>query len=58
VKAVAKKKKPLPVVPKPKATEMMEGSDRLRRAMGLIEDKTTYLAIQVLPFATMFGYRY
>ena len=36
------------VIAKPKATEMSEGTDRLRRAMGLMDDKPTYLAIQVL----------
>jgi hypothetical protein len=35
------------MIPKPKTSEMSEGADRLRRAMGLIDDKTTYLAIQV-----------
>jgi hypothetical protein len=39
-------KKP-PMIPKPTATEMAEGTDRLRRAMGLTDDKATYLAIQV-----------
>lgn len=35
------------MIPKPKISEMSEGTDRLRRAMGLIDDKLTYLAIQV-----------
>jgi hypothetical protein len=36
------------VIAKPKATEISEGTNRLRRAMGLMDDKPTYLAIQVL----------
>jgi hypothetical protein len=39
--------KTMKVIAKPKATEMSEGADRLRRAMRLMDDKPTYLAIQV-----------
>jgi hypothetical protein len=35
------------MIPKPRADEMTEGTDRLRRAMGLMDDKSKYLAIQV-----------
>ena len=34
-------------IQKPKASEMSEGSGRLRKVMGLQDDKATYLAIQV-----------
>ena len=34
-------------IPKPKASEMSDGTDRLRKAMELQDDKATYLAIQV-----------
>jgi hypothetical protein len=36
-----------PMISKPRATEMSEGADKLRRAMGLVGDKATYLAILV-----------
>jgi hypothetical protein len=39
------------MIPKPKAAEMSEGTDRLRRAMMLDDDKATYLAIQVSALA-------
>jgi hypothetical protein len=45
-RAAGTKKAPRTVA-KPKATEISEGPDRLRRAMGLADDKSTYLAIQV-----------
>jgi len=35
------------VIPKPKAAEMSESCDRLRRVMGLMDDKASYIAIQV-----------
>jgi hypothetical protein len=38
---------PIPMIPKPKIKEMSEGSNRLRNAMGLIDDKAMYLTIQV-----------
>ena len=34
-------------IQKPRASEMSEGNGRLRKAMGLQDDKATYLAIQV-----------
>ena len=34
-------------LPKPRASEMSDGNDRLRRSMGLEADKVMYLAIQV-----------
>jgi hypothetical protein len=37
-----------PMIPKPKAADMSEGVDRLRKAMGLIDDRATYLAILVI----------
>ena len=42
-----------PIVPKPRVAEMAEGTDRLRRAMELMDDKAKYLAIQVSALLTL-----
>ena len=51
------KNTPTVMVPKPKAADFNEGTDRLRKVMGLMDDKAEYLAIQVSHHLLMITYQ-